>query len=651
MLTLTDVSFEFGGRFLYREASLDIQQGDRIGLIGRNGTGKSTLLRLMAGEYQPTEGSIIKARDLQIGYLNQDLLEFASDQTVFEVARSAFEPVLKLQAEIEALLVRLEKDHSDDNLLHDLSEKQEQFGAKGGYEMEAQTSTILAGLGFAEEDQHRAFNTFSGGWRMRAILARILLQLPDLLLLDEPTNHLDLPSIEWLEDYLSRSPAAIILVTHDRTFLQRNAKRIVEVAHGRLNHYAGSYDYYLEEKALRSEIQQAAYENQQKFIEDKQQLINRFRAKASKAAMAQSWIKALERLDRVEAPESDDATASFAFLPAPKSGADVLTVSHARKAFGPKTILTGTSATVRRGDKIGLIGPNGVGKSTVLRVIAGTEPFEGERALGYNVQPTFFAQHQLDALNVDRTILEECIGFADHRGETYIRSVLGSFLFTGDDVFKKIKVLSGGERSRVALAKTLLAQANFLLLDEPTNHLDMQSIQILAQALQAYDGSYVVVSHDRTFLENTANKVWYLEGGQICEYPGTFSEYELWKAARIAEARAATPKSSQNKTASAAPKPAAVAPPPANGALRETLKKDLKTKVSALKKAEATVSELEQKIASLDEQLLVHASGTDYHFLATLERDKQRLQDDLGSHMRLWEVLAQEVDTLEHATR
>lgn len=543
MIALNDLSFEFGGRWLYRDVNWHIKPKERIGLIGKNGTGKSTLLRVLTGEYTPAEGNISRMNTLKIGFLNQDLLSYESEESVHRVAMEAFEGLLKVQSEIDDILQQLETDYSD-NLIARLGHLQQVFEAGGGYEMEFRTHEVLAGLGFSEAEQDRPLKTFSGGWRMRVMLAKILLAQPDLLLLDEPTNHLDLPSILWLETYLQNFEGAFIIVSHDRYFLDRVVTRIVEVRNSKLNIYSGNYSFYLEERALREEVQKGQYENQQRQIREAERFIERFKAKASKATQAQSRVKMLEKMDRVDPVEPEEAFISFSFKAGQQAGVDIVTLKEIDKQYPDKTILKKTEATIRRGDKIALIGANGLGKSTVLRILAGAETFSGERKPGYNVVQSFYAQHQVEALTLSNNILEEMSLYIRDKGETYVRNILGCFLFSGDEVQKKIKVLSGGEKSRVALAKTLLSEANFLLLDEPTNHLDMQSIQILMQALVQFNGTYVVVSHDRFFLDAIANKIWYIEDYQIKEYPGTYAEFEAWyqkrKASPTVEAVVAT---------------------------------------------------------------------------------------------------------------
>lgn len=538
MIAINNLTFEIGARKLYDEANWHIKPGNKIGLIGANGTGKTTLLKLIVGDYSPTSGSISMAKDLKIGYLNQDLLSYQSDNSILLVAMEAFSQQNQLHAEIQELLKKLENDYND-NLIQKLSDKQSEFEALDGYNIEYRAHEILAGLGFSEKDQNRPLSEFSGGWRMRVMLAKILLQNPDILLLDEPTNHLDLPSIKWLENYLQAFEGAIVIVSHDRYFLDRIIDTTVESKKGKLNVYAGNYSFYLEEKALREEIQTNQFKNQQAKIKQEEKLIDRFRAKASKAKMVQSRIKALERMERVDEVEDDNPTVNFQFTFSKPSGRHVVTLKNIHKSYPDLKILEATDAVIEKGDKIALIGANGKGKSTLLKIIAGTDKsFQGESELGHNVTMTFFAQHQLEALHLENTILSELQAFAPKHTETELRSLLGCFLFTGDDVFKKIKVLSGGEKSRVALSKALTADANFLVLDEPTNHLDIQSVNILIQALQQYEGTCIVVSHDRYFLDHVANKIWYIEDYQIREYPGTYREYEDWNSRRQIEEKA-----------------------------------------------------------------------------------------------------------------
>ncbi|SMO67375.1 ABC-F family ATP-binding cassette domain-containing protein [Solitalea koreensis] len=532
MIAINDLTFEIGARALYDEASWHIKPGEHIGLIGANGTGKTTLLKLIVGDERPTSGVISKSKDIKIGYLNQDLLSIHSDFSILHVAMEAFERQNQLHDEIEEILQKMETDYSE-SLLHKLSDKQQEFENLDGYNIQYHAEQILAGLGFNPEDTKRPLKEFSGGWRMRVMLAKILLQKPDLLLLDEPTNHLDLPSIKWLEDYLNAFDGAYIIVSHDRYFLDRTVTRIVESRGGQLTVYAGNYTFYLEEKAMRDEIQGNQFKNQQQKIKQEEKLIDRFRAKASKAKMVQSRIKALDRMEKVEDVDSDVASVSFKFKCSRPSGRHVVMMKDISKSYPGLDILKKASADIEKGDKIALIGANGKGKSTLLRLVAGTDKCEGEITVGHNVSQTFFAQHQLESLHLENTILAEMQAFAPTHTDTELRGILGCFLFTGDDVFKKIKVLSGGEKSRVALAKALTSDANFLVLDEPTNHLDMQSVNILIQALQQYEGTVILVSHDRYLVDNVANKIWFIEDHDIKQYPGSYREFDEWYEKRI----------------------------------------------------------------------------------------------------------------------
>ncbi len=534
MIALNNLTFEFGARALYEEVNWHIKPGEKIGLIGANGTGKTTLLRILVGEYSPTSGTVSKTKNLKIGYLNQDLLSYQSDHSILHVAMEAFERQNELHDQIEEIIKQLEHDYSD-QIITRLSTLQEEFEALDGYNIQYKAEQILAGLGFSAEQTQRPLSTFSGGWRMRVMLAKILLQQPDLLLLDEPTNHLDLPSIKWLEEYLNAFEGAYVIVSHDRYFLDRTVTKIVESANQDLTIYAGNYSFYLEEKAVRAEIQKGQYQNQQQYIKEQERLIDRFRAKASKAKMAQSRIKALDKLERVEAVEDSNVAVNFRFKFSKQSGRHVVTLEDITKSYPNTPILRDSEALIEKGDKIALIGANGKGKSTLLRIIAGTESFDGKKTTGHNVTEAFFAQHQLESLHLENDILSELKNFAPEYTETEIRSLLGCFLFSGDSVFKKIKILSGGEKSRVALAKVITSDANFLILDEPTNHLDIQSVNILIQALQQFEGTFIVVSHDRYLLDEVANKIWYIEDEKIKEYPGTYKEYEEWMSKREKE--------------------------------------------------------------------------------------------------------------------
>ncbi|SEM93123.1 ATP-binding cassette, subfamily F, member 3 [bacterium A37T11] len=645
MIAINSLTFEIGSRALYDEANLHIKPGDKIGLIGANGTGKTTLLKLIVGDYSPTSGSISMAKDIKIGYLNQDLLSYQSDKIILHVAMEAFERQNQLHTEIEVLLHKLETDYSED-ILNKLSDRQMEFEALDGYNIEYRAHEILAGLGFSDADQERKLAEFSGGWRMRVMLAKILLQTPDILLLDEPTNHLDLPSIKWLENYLQAFDGAIVIVSHDRYFLDRVVKKTVESRKGKLTAYAGNYSFYLEEKSLREEIQAGQFKNQQAKIKQEERLIERFRAKASKAKMVQSRIKALERMDKVDDVDDDNPSVNFSFKFSRPSGRHVIRMEHVSKRYPGLEILNDTEAVIEKGDKIALIGANGKGKSTVLRIVAGADKqFEGLCETGHNVSQTFFAQHQLEALHLDNEILQELQSFAPKHSETELRSILGCFLFTGDDAFKKIRVLSGGEKSRVALAKALTADANFLLLDEPTNHLDIQSVNILIQALTQFEGTFIVVSHDRYLLDNVANKIWYIEDQHIKVYPGTYKEYEEWQAKRPVSTTAV-------KTVEAVVKPSVKIE--VNGPANTD-----KKPVEAEKNKE--ISRLNKELTAIEAHIeKLEASIKETEFLLAddrLYRDDKKIQEitanykdqknNLAIYQASWEKLADSIMALE----
>ena len=531
LLGLQNVTFEFGARVIVEDATWHIQPNERIGLIGYNGTGKSTLLKVFTGQYLPSSGTVEKGKETTIGFLHQDLLSFDTEDSILQVALGAFEEVLLLEKEIEKIGHDLEKN-SDEALAHLYADKLHELEILGGYNIHHKTEEILQGLGFPNADLQRPYKEFSGGWRMRVLLAKMILMQPDVLLLDEPTNHLDLPSIEWLEKYLQHYQGSVVIVSHDRYFLDRMVTKIVELYQQELHFYTGNYSYYLQEKMQRIELQKRAYENQQDYIRQQERFVERFKAKASKAAQAQSIMKRLDKIERIENTDLERPNMRINFTIGITPGRVLCTLKNATKSFGQVKIVEHAGAEISRGDKIGLIGANGKGKSTLLRMVAGTEPFEGERIEGHNVKDAFYAQHQLEALDINNTVLEEMKLCGSGKTELELRTLLGCFLFSGDEVEKKIKVLSGGEKARVALAKTIVSKANFLLLDEPTNHLDMHSVDLLIEALNKYEGSYILVSHDRYFVNQTANKIWEIEDYKIREFVGTYNEWDRWKQER-----------------------------------------------------------------------------------------------------------------------
>jgi len=674
---LQNVTFEFGARTIVRDATWHIQPNERIGLIGYNGTGKSTLLKLFAGEYLPSEGTVERSRTTTIGYLHQDLLSFDTNGSILEVAMTAFERVLQLEKDIEEFGKKLEQDSENEALLHQYTDALHEMDTLDGYSIHHRTEEILQGLGFANADLGRPFREFSGGWRMRVLLAKMILQQPELLLLDEPTNHMDLPSIEWLEKYLAHYQGSVVIVSHDKYFLDRMVTKIVEVYQKELHIYKGNYSYYETEKALRVELQQQAFENQQDYIRQQERFIERFRAKASKAAAAQSAMKRLDKIDRIEDVEIERPNIKINFRVDKTPGRVLATLKHATKKFGDLTIVENASAEIDRGDKIALIGANGKGKSTLLRMVAGVEPFAGERIWGHNVEESFYAQHQMEALDVNATLLEEMQHCGSQKTDLELRVLLGCFLFSGDDIDKKIKVLSGGEKARIALAKTIVSKANFLLLDEPTNHLDMHSCDLLIDALNKYEGSFLLVSHDRYFISRTANKIWEIDDHQIREFKGTYEEWVDWKERNVAAKAAASrqqtngavslsqsptqapAKATQTSTpakafaSSAATSPAKAAASAAQvkqepaGPINKEQKKELQRQQRLFQQLEEKIATLTKQRSLLEASLSDPGTYSDRKKFVQAEADYKKASEELGKANKEYEAIFEKIMELE----
>jgi ATP-binding cassette subfamily F protein 3 len=601
LISLQNISFSFGARYILQDASWQIGTGERIGLVGSNGTGKSTLLRLMTGAYRVDEGVINKPKDVSLGFFNQDLLSFSTNDSILKVGMQAFEKAHEVEKKMEQILKDLESKPDDADLLDAYSHALHDFEVAGGYEMEHRSAEVLEGLGFSTADLQRPYDQFSGGWRMRVLLAKMMLQQPELLLLDEPTNHLDLPSIEWLERYLVGYPGSVVIVSHDRYFLDRMVTKIVEVWQRDLHQYSGNYTFFQQEKEERMVLQQRSFENQQDYIRQQERFIERFKAKASKAAQAQSAMKRLDKLDKIESPDSSVPVMNINFDVATTPGKIICTLKDITKKYGELTIMDGASAEIERGDKIALIGANGKGKSTLLRIIAGHESYEGDRKWGHNVEESFYAQHQLESLNVEYEILEEMKMCGSGKTELELRQLLGCFLFSGDDVFKKIKVLSGGEKARVALAKTIAAKGNFLMLDEPTNHLDMQSVEMLIEALNRYTGTLIFVSHDRYFISKTANKIWNIEDGEVKEFKGDYEEWVVYQDEKKKRELAAG--ASAKQTAPAKKEEKQVVKNAVNDEEIRNLRKEYQKQQKIFQKLEEDINKLKQDIAVLEAKL------------------------------------------------
>ncbi len=599
-----NVTFEFGARTIVEDVTWHIQPNEHIGLIGYNGTGKSTLLKLLAGEYSPTAGTVERSRNTSIGYLHQDLLSFDTGDTILKVAMGAFEKVLALETELESLASQLEAEEKagkqqSEQLLVLYTDKLHEMDLLDGYNIHHKTEEVLQGLGFSNADLQRPYREFSGGWRMRVLLAKMILQKPDLLLLDEPTNHLDLPSIEWLEKYLQHYPGSVVIVSHDKFFLDRMVDKIVELYQQDLHFYNGNYSFYEKEKEMRISLQQRAYENQKDYIRQQERFIERFKAKASKAAAAQSAMKRLDKIDRIENVEMERPDMRIQFRVERQPGKVLVHLKDVSKHFGEIEILSHAEAEIERGDKIALIGANGKGKSTVLRIIAGTETFTGHRTWGHHVDSSFYAQHQLESLNLNDSVLEEMKQCGSQKNELELRTLLGCFLFSGDDVEKKIKVLSGGEKARVALAKTIAGKANFLILDEPTNHLDIHSCELLAEALNKYEGSYILVSHDRFFISKTANKIWEIENGRIKVFKGTYDEWVEWNKRMSTLSKPASNKPKTEKPVVEQSKPSLVSSQPVN----KEAKKQLQKQQKLVEQLDGDINRLQSESDRLEKQL------------------------------------------------
>jgi ATP-binding cassette subfamily F protein 3 len=643
MIQLSSAGKRFGHKLLFDGADWMITPRDRIGLVGANGTGKSTLMKVLAGTESLDYGTISNAKGISAGYLPQDGLTL-SGRTVFAECMSVFSDLRAMEQEMEDLTGRMsEVDHASPEYAQ-ISDRyhriEHEFQTRDGYAIEAQVGSVLTGLGFRTEDWARLTDEFSGGWQMRLALAKLLLQAPNLLLLDEPTNHLDLEARNWLEEYITHYPNAVVLISHDRYFLDTTVNKIVEIWNKKIHLYSGNYEKFLNQKTQRLEQLEAAYKNQRDRIEQLEVFINRFRYTATKAKQVQSRIKELEKIERIEIPE-EEKTIHFSF-PQPKpSGRIVAEFSNVTKAYGEKQVFQDASFLIERGDRIALVGVNGAGKSTLIKLLAQQEPLNrGEYRLGHNVQADYFAQDQYKELNPDARILDDLSELSPRSTQTELRSLLGCFLFSADDVFKRIGVLSGGERNRYALLRMLMFPANFLLLDEPTNHLDMRAKDVLLKALSDYEGTAVFVSHDRYFIDKLATRVFEVGSGKVEIYPGNYEDY-LWRkqggAARMQE-RLAAP-STEVQPANGRPQESTSAlPDNRSKRLNPIKRKQIEDRIRELEKS---ISRLETSISGHQTalQTFVSAETTEQHS-RELNGDRAELQKCLGE----WEELGQALE-------
>ena len=655
MISLDNLTVSYGGWTLFDNISFLINPKDRIGLVGRNGAGKTTLLRIITGEQQPTSGHVTLNGECTIGYLPQTM-RVADTTTLAEETAKAFDEVLRLEAEI-ASLTREIAERTDyesagyEQLLHRLNDAQDHYHILGGDTREADIEKTLLGLGFKRTDFGRATSEFSGGWRMRIELAKLLLRRPSIFLLDEPTNHLDIESIQWLEEYLKNYNGAVLLISHDRAFLDNVTNRTVELSLGKVTDYKVSYSKYVVLRAERRAQQMAAYENQQRMIEKTEEFIEKFRYKPTKSNQVQSRIKQLERLERLEIEEEDLSTLNIKFPPAPRSGQIVAEINEAGMSFGTKHVFSGANFIIEKGDKIALVGRNGEGKTTLARMLIGQlTPTEGSVRLGANVNIGYYAQNQDDLMDGEFTVYDTLDRVAVGDIRTRLRDILGAFLFRGEDIDKKVKVLSGGERARLAMARMMLEPRNLLILDEPTNHMDMRSKDILKNAIMKYDGTVVVVSHDREFLDGMVQKVYEFRDGGVKEYLGGiyyFLEKRKLESLQEIERRDAPAKPAANPAAKSAAQPAANRDAAASGKLTYEQRKEQEKQLRKLRRAvetvEAELAEIEKQIAAYDAKF---AAATEYN-----EADYKAYNDLKARYdhqMHEWEKASYELEIIEN---
>ena len=627
MLNVHNLSVSFQGEYLFEEVAFMLNAGDRVGLIGKNGAGKSTMLKLLSRELKPDSGTIAADKDVRIGFLKQDI-DFVKGRTILEEAYQAFGEIKTLEQKLDDIHHQIEtrtdyESESYHNLLDMLSDYTHRFDLIGGYQYQGETEKVLLGLGFQRSDFDKLTDSFSGGWRMRIELAKLLLQNNDILLLDEPTNHLDIESIIWLEQFLTTYSGAVVIVSHDKMFLDNVTNRTIEISVGKIYDYPKPYSKFLELRQEIREQQLASQKNQEKKIQQTEKLIEKFRAKASKASMAQSLIKKLDKIDRIEVDEEDNAVMNVRFPVSVTPGKVVLEIDDVSKSYGEKEVLSHVSLLVERGSKIAFVGQNGQGKTTLAKMIIGETDYQGTIKLGHNVQLGYFAQNQADYLDGELTVLDTMYHAADDTNRMKIRDILGSFLFRGDEVDKKVKVLSGGERNRLALAKMLLSDFNVLVMDEPTNHLDIKSKNVLKKALQQFEGTLIIVSHDRDFLQGLTDKVYEFKNKNIKEYLGDIDFYLEQRA--VANFREME---QQKETLSAPTKAATNAEK-----LSFEQQKQQKAAQNKLNKIENQIAALEEELKQMDVQMGQGVQSNDYY---KEYEQKKRMLEEL---MTEWENL------------
>jgi ATP-binding cassette subfamily F protein 3 len=639
MVGINELTVNFGERYLFNKISFIINNSDRIGLVGKNGAGKSTLLKIIAGEEDSDGGNISTPAGYRVGYLPQDM-DFVHGKTVMDEAKSVFKEVNEINDSIDEINHQLatREDYESDSymdLLNNLNDYNERLGLIGGFNVEANIEVILKGLGFLEADFTRLTDDFSGGWRMRIELAKILLSNADVLLLDEPTNHLDIESIQWLEDFLKVYHGGVVLVSHDKAFLDSVTNRTIEISLGKIFDYKTFYSKYLQQRQERRDQQLAAYNNQQKQIADTELFIDRFRSKASKAVQVQSRIKQLARLDRIEIEEEDTTSMQFSFQPAPRSGKVAVEANDVGKAFGDNQVFSGVNYFIERGKKVAFVGKNGEGKTTMIRSLVGELEHDGELKIGHNVEMAYFAQNQAEELDKNKTVFETIDEAAHGEIRKRVRSLLGSFMFGEEEIGKKVKVLSGGERARVALCKLLLEPANLLVLDEPTNHLDIRSKDVLKKALMNYDGTLIVISHDRDFLDGLTSEMYEFSNGNVKEFlGGVYAFLETKKANSIREFEHKEKVVEKKEKASSGNK--------LSYEDRKQKDKDIRKTQNRVNNLEKLIEELEAKVEEMNQVLQDPTSYSD-----KLVAEYGTIKSELEKAMKDWEASEKQLESLK----
>ncbi len=638
MIHINKLSVSFGGEYLFNEISFRLTAGDRVGLIGKNGAGKSTMLKILSGDQTSFEGELGKEKGLTIGILRQDI-DFTVGNTVLEETYQAFGELMHIESELDQINIQLAErtDYESESysaLIDSLSENQDRYEILGGYNYKGETERILKGLGFKDEDLNKLTETFSGGWRMRIELAKLLLQNNDILLLDEPTNHLDIESIIWLEGFLKSYPGCVVIVSHDKMFLDNVTNRTIEISLGRIYDYPKAYSDFKDLRKELMEQQVNAQKNQQREIDQAERLIEKFRAKASKASMAQSLIKKLDKIERIEVDQEDTAAMKVNFPVSVVPGKVVFESIKASKSFGEKKVLNQVSFYIERNEKVAFVGQNGQGKSTLAKMMVNELPFEGEIKVGHNVQVGYFAQNQAEYLDGNKTVLDTMIDAANESNRAKVRDILGAFLFKGDEVEKYVKVLSGGERNRLALAKMLLSPLNVLIMDEPTNHLDIPSKNVLKEALQKFEGTLILVSHDRDFLQGLAEKVFEFRDHQVKEFLGGIDDYLKQRELNdMRQVEQASKKQKEEKQSSQATKVASY----------EDQKK-LKSLKNKLSKVESEISKFEREIKKIDVELATNYDATiqQNNFFESYQSKKKKLKE----LMETWEEVQMQLEEI-----